>query len=54
MNASARRIQKPEAFEGGDKDVLLSSLNGGEGEQAGITLTATESYEELVEIIAVV
>jgi hypothetical protein len=54
MNASARRIHKPEAFEGGDKDVLLSSLNSGEGEQAGITLTATETHEELAEINAVV
>ncbi len=38
--------QKPESFEGGERDVLLSVL----GEQVGLKLTATQSGEEAVEV----
>jgi len=41
--------QKPERFEGGEKDVLTNTLN----EQVGLTVTSTQTYEELVEINAV-
>ena len=41
--------QKPERFEGGERDVLLSSLTGGAAEQSGLTLTATQINEEAVE-----
>jgi len=42
--------QKPEGFEGGEKDVLTNTLN----EQVGLTLTATQTNEEAIEINAVV
>jgi alpha-tubulin suppressor-like RCC1 family protein len=42
--------QKPEGFEGAPADVLMSSLNGGASERDGLTLTATQTYEEEVEI----
>jgi hypothetical protein len=45
--------QKPEAFEGASQDVLLDSLGGAKAEQAGLTLGATLTYEEAVEINAV-
>lgn len=38
--------QKPESFEGGERDVLTSVL----GEQVGLKLTATQSSEEAVEV----
>ncbi len=46
--------QKPEAFEGGGKAVLSSSSGGGPPEQTGLTLTATQTYEEAIEINPVV
>ena len=46
-------LQKPQAFEGGSPDVLLRSLNGGSTQQDGLTLGATVTYEELVEVNAV-
>jgi hypothetical protein len=46
--------QKPESVEGGEKDVLLSSLDAGTPEQAGLTLTTTEKNEEELEINAVI
>lgn len=42
--------QEPEALEGGERDVLLGSLGGGNEEQAGLTLTMSQTYEEAVEI----
>jgi hypothetical protein len=42
--------QKPEAFEGGERDVLLSSIGGGAAEQDGLSLSATQTNEEVVEI----
>jgi hypothetical protein len=45
--------QKPEAFEGAAQDVLLDSLSGAKAEQDGLTLGATLTYEEAVEINAV-
>ncbi len=42
--------QKPEQFEGGEKDVLTNALN----EQVGLRLTSTQSNEEAVEINAFV
>ena len=51
---ASKGIQKPEAFEGGSPDVLLSSLNGGSTEQDGLTLSSTVTYEEPVEVNAVV
>jgi alpha-tubulin suppressor-like RCC1 family protein len=42
--------QKPEAFEGGEKNVLTNALN----EQVGLTVTATQTNEEAIEINAVV
>ncbi len=41
--------QKPEAFEGGEKDVLTNTLD----EQVGLAVASTQTYEELVEINAV-
>ena len=43
--ASAGR-QKPEAFENGASEVLTNQLS----EQVGLTLSATQTYEEAVEI----
>jgi hypothetical protein len=40
--------QKPEHFEGGEKDVLTNALN----EQVGLSLTSTQTTEEAVEINA--
>jgi hypothetical protein len=42
--------QKPESFEGGVREVLLNAL----GEQVGVTLTATQTNEEAVEVNTVV
>ena len=47
---ASNSIQKPEAFEAGSKDVLLSSLDGAAPEQAGLTLGTTQTYEEAAEI----
>jgi hypothetical protein len=46
--------QKPERFEGEGADVLLSSLGGGSAVQLGLTMTATQTGEEAVEVNAVV
>jgi hypothetical protein len=46
--ASAGR-QNPEAFEGGVREILSNGL----GEEVGISLTATQSNEEAVEVNAV-
>jgi hypothetical protein len=49
LAASAGK-QKPEAFEGGLREVLTNSLS----EQVGISLTATQTNEEAVEVNTVV
>jgi len=41
--------QKPEGFVGGPSDVLEESLDGGAYEQAGLSLSATQSGEEPIE-----
>jgi hypothetical protein len=52
--AGSRGKQVPEAFEGEPKDILESSFSGGAFEQTRLTLTATQTSEEEVEINAVV
>lgn len=47
-HAATAGKQKPERFEGGEKDVLTNGL----GEQVGLTDTATQTNEESVEINA--
>ncbi|MGO9487611.1 MAG: IPT/TIG domain-containing protein [Solirubrobacteraceae bacterium] len=42
--------QEPEAFEGGEPDVLSSSTGSGPPEETGLTLGGTLSYEEALEI----
>jgi hypothetical protein len=37
--------QKPEAFEGGVREVLTNQL----GEQVGLTLSAVQAFEEAIE-----
>ena len=46
--------QKPESFVGEPKDILEASFNGEPFEQAGLTLTATQTSEEAVEVNSVV
>ena len=46
--------QKPEAFAGAAKDVLEASFSPGPFEQAGLTLSATQTNAEAVEVNAVV
>ena len=46
--------QKPESFVGEPKDVLEESVNAEPFEQAGLTLTATQTNEEAVEVNSVV
>jgi len=46
--------QKPESFVGELKDVLEVSFSGAPFEQAGLTLTATQTNEEAVEVNSVV
>jgi len=48
----AKGKQAPEQFEGEPKDVLESSVAGGAFEQSGLTLTATQTSEEPIEINA--
>jgi hypothetical protein len=45
--------QKPEGFLGESPAVLEASLNGGTSEQAGLSLAATETSEEPIEINAI-
>jgi len=45
--------QSPEAFEGGEKDVLTFSPSGGSAEQAGLSGTITATNEEAVEVKAI-
>ena len=49
---AARGQQRPEALEGAQADVLLTSLAGGAFEQSGLTATSTITDEEPVEIKA--
>jgi hypothetical protein len=42
--------QTPEAFEGGEQDVLSSSTGGGPAAQTGLTFAGTLRYEEALEI----
>ncbi len=49
---SSKGKQKPEGFLGGPKDVLEESVDGGAFEQAGLTLTATQTNEEELEVSA--
>ena len=42
--------QIPERFEGGELDVLMVSLSGGEPEQIGLKRAMTQTNEEAVEI----
>ena len=46
--------QKPESFVGEPKDILEASFNGEPFEQTGLTLTATQTNEEAVEVNSVV
>jgi hypothetical protein len=46
--------QKPERFEGGVKEVLELNINGGPFEQTGLSLTATQTNSEAIEVNAVV
>ena len=50
----AKGKQKPEQFEGGPKDVLEWSANGGPFEQAGMNLEVTQTNEEKIEINSVI
>lgn len=45
-------VQAPEMFEGGVRDVLESSINGGKVEQSGEETEDTNTGEELIEIRA--
>jgi hypothetical protein len=45
--------QKPESFEGGERDVLEGSTAGGPYEQVGVTLTLVETNEEKIEVSTV-
>ncbi len=47
---AAKGKQKPEGFEGGARDVLLSSLGGDVFKQVGLTVTMTEVGEEAMEV----
>ncbi len=42
--------QTPESLEGGERHVLSSSTGGGPAEQTGLTLTATQTNEEALEV----
>jgi len=53
FNASKGK-QKPEAFVDGPKDVLEASLDKEPFEQAGLTLTSTQTNDEAVEVNSVV
>ena len=44
--------QVPEAFEGQNKDTLVTAITGGSSEQTGLTATLTLSNEEPLEIKA--
>jgi hypothetical protein len=50
---ASRGKQKPELFEGEPKDVLELNTNGGPFEQLGLTLIATQTNEEPIEINSV-
>ena len=49
---ASKSRQKPEAFEDEPKDVLEASINGGEPEQTGLSLVATLTSEEALEVNA--
>jgi hypothetical protein len=51
---STKGHQIPEKFEGEEKDVLLTSINGKAPEQSGITVTSTQTGEEAAEVNTVV
>jgi hypothetical protein len=46
--------QKPESFVGGSAEVLMSQIESSTPEQAGLTLTTTQTSEEKVEVNSVV
>ena len=46
--------QKPESFVGGSAEVLMSQIESNPAEQAGLTLTTTQTNEEKVEVNSVV
>ncbi|HUB36660.1 MAG TPA: hypothetical protein VL972_07540 [Solirubrobacteraceae bacterium] len=50
---ASKGVQKPASFAGEPDDELAASLNAGAPEAAGLTLTATATFEEAVEINAV-
>jgi hypothetical protein len=50
----SKGLQKPENFDGGEKDVLESSLDGGEPVQAGESLLTRLYNEEKIEVNTVV
>ena len=52
--SASKGKQKPESFVGESKDVLEASFNGAPFEQAGLTLTTTQTNEEEVEVNSVV
>lgn len=49
---AAKGVQKPDALEGGEQEVLMSSLNGAAAVQAGLTAGSTIASEEAIEINA--
>jgi hypothetical protein len=46
----SKGLQKPENFDGGEKDVLESSVDGGAPEQAGESLLTKLYNEEKIEV----
>ena len=54
LAATAKGVQKPSRFEGGEEDVLVTRLGEASAEQSGLSMKIVQTNEEKVEVNSVV